>query len=324
MFRYDNVPEVPLVAELTVPAREPELWLGRTLVKAAALELGCNEVYNYSFVADAVLEACRATSLPHVMVRNPVAPEMRRVRRDVVPSLLASLAGNRHLQEEVRLMELGKGYHPETRGESDLPAEVFELAFAWSRPSGAHPYGELRTGVESLLARIGRPCVLRHLVDPLSHPFLHPARSAAITAGSLQLGYVGWLHPEVAARFELPGTSAVACLDLRAILTAGREDRRMEAIPRFPSQPVDVALVVPVATAVADVAAFLREAGRPLVRDVRLFEVYRGDRVPAGTKSLNFTVVLGAADRTLTAEDEAAFLGRVRERAADIGAELRG
>ena len=69
---------------------------------------------------------------------------------------------------------------------------------------------------------------------------------------------------------------------------------------------------------------FLRTTGRKLVKHVQLFEVYRGDRVPAGKKSLNFTVTLGADDRTLTDDDESKFLGKVRENCGQIGAELRG
>lgn len=324
MHRYDNIAEQPLAGVLTVPVREPELWLGRALVKAAATELGCHEVYNYSFVPDAVLAACGDMEAPHVVVRNPVAPEVNKIRRHVLPSLLASLAENQRLQAEVRLMELGKGYDPTVRGEQNLPAEVLELAFAWSRPSGAHPYAELRSGVESLLRRAGCGYALRSRARVLDRAWIHPGRTAAVTAGSTEIGYVGALHPEVQRRLGLPPATAVACLDLRAMLASGRQTKAMARVPRFPSQPVDVALVVPEATAVADVDAFLRGVGKKLVRDVVLFEVYRGDRVPAGSKSLNFTVVLGADDRTLVAEDEAKFLARVREQAGGIGATLRG
>jgi phenylalanyl-tRNA synthetase beta chain len=85
-----------------------------------------------------------------------------------------------------------------------------------------------------------------------------------------------------------------------------------------------VALLVDEATQVAQVVEFLRTTGRKLVKDVQLFEVYRGERLPAGKKSLNLTVTLGADDRTLTDEDEGKFLAKVRENAVQIGAELRG
>ncbi|MEZ5962838.1 MAG: phenylalanine--tRNA ligase subunit beta [Planctomycetota bacterium] len=324
MHRYDNIPEQPLAGTLTVPVREPELWLARTLVKDAATELACHEVYDYTFVPDAVLAACGAEVQAYVEVANPVAPEIRKIRRHVMPSLLASLAGNQRHAAEVRLVELGKGYDSERRVEGGLPAETLELAFAWSRAEGDHPYAELRSGVESLLRRIGCPHEVRARAEVGDRSWIHPGRTAAITAAGRELGYVGAVRPDVLQRLGLPAGCAVANLDLRAILGAGLQARTMSHLPRFPSQPVDVALIVPAATPVADVEAFLRSAGKKLVREVVLFEVYRGDRVPEGTKSLNFTVVLGADDRTLVADDEARFLARVREQAGTIGATLRG
>jgi phenylalanyl-tRNA synthetase beta chain len=88
--------------------------------------------------------------------------------------------------------------------------------------------------------------------------------------------------------------------------------------------PVDVALLVPESVRTAAAAAFLHECGKKLVRDVRLFEVYRGDGVATGHKSLNFTVTLGADDRTLEDKDEQRFLDAVRSSCASIGAQLRG
>ncbi|HLU38058.1 MAG TPA: hypothetical protein VK081_01660, partial [Planctomycetota bacterium] len=314
----------PLVAELAVPHREPELWLARGLLKTAATELGCHEVYNYSFVSDRLIAACGAGGQPYVRVRNPVAPELARVRRHVLPSLLGSLAANLRDAEEVRLMELGKGYHPEMPGDRNLPAEVFELAFAFGHARGADLYPVLRSGIASLLSRIGCACSMTALAEPRDRGWIHPGRTVAIHAGTEEVGYVGTLHPEVAEALDLPLSTAIACLDLRAILRAGQAPRQMTPIPRFPSQPVDVALVVPTSAKVAEVATFLRSVGGELVRAVELFEVYRGDRVPPGSKSLNFTVVLGAPDRTLTAEDEARYLDRVRSECRSIGAELRG
>jgi phenylalanyl-tRNA synthetase beta chain len=324
MHGYGDLGETPLVAELAVPHREPELWLARAMLKVGAMELACHEVYDYSFVPDAVLEACGDGERPHVVVRNPVAPEVSRIRRHVLPSLLAAVARNLRTESEVRLMELGKGYQPETRDDQGLPAEAFELAFAWARTAGADPYPELRSGVVSLLGRVGSAAVLEARAEAGDRGWLHPGRTAAIASGGREIGCVGIVHPEVARRLELPASTAIACLDVRAVLAAGLAGKEMTPIPRFPSQPVDVALVVASTTTVSEVERFLRTAGKELVRDVRLFEVYRGSSVPAGKKSLNFTVVLGAGDRTLTADDEARYLARVREGCVGIGAELRG
>ena len=182
----------------------------------------------------------------------------------------------------------------------------------------------LRSAVENLLGRLGFPSMLDQLVDPDGLPWVHPGRTVAIRRGVVTVGYVGSVHPQVSQKMQLPDTTAIANLDLRALLTSGVEATRFRAIPRFPSQPVDVALLVPQATRVVDVSRFLDDIGGTLVRSVRLFEVYRGAGLPEDHKSLNFTVTLGADDRTLTTADEEEYLSKVRQRAGDVGAQLRG
>lgn len=324
MFRYDNIPERPLHGTVAPPPRHEELFLARRLLEVACLEFGYSEVYNYSFVPDAVLTAAGAGDHSYLKVSNPVAPEISRIRRHVLPSLLASAPGNLRHAAEVKLCEHGKGYHAEMRDEHKLPHEVRELAFVMARRDGVHPYGELREAITGLLQRVGYPAVLGRVWHGTDQPWVHPSRAVAIDRDGSPCGYIAHLHPAIARAMDLPATTAIACLDVRALFANGRKIAAYRATPTFPVLPVDVALLVDATTHVATVIEFLRTTGRKLVKDVQLFEAYRGDRLPAGKKSLNFTVTLGADDRTLTDEDEAKFLGKVREQAANIGAELRG
>jgi len=324
MFRYDNIPERPLVGTIEPPPRNEELASSRRFIETACLDQAFNEVYNYSFVSDAVLEACNAGDHAYVGVDNPVAPEQARLRRHVMPSLLASARGNLRQRTEVRLVEHGKGYHAEMKGDRGLPHEVREIAFVIARPNGAHPFGDLREAVLSLLLRLGYPAVMARVWHGKDQPWVHPSRAVAVDRDGSPCGYVAHLHPAVARSMDLPAQTAIACIDVRALLASARRIQSYEPVPVYPDLPVDVALLVDESVEVATVAGFLRTAGRKLVRGVDLFEVYRGERLPAGKKSLNFTVTLGAPDRTLTDSDESKYLVKVRDRAADIGAELRG
>ncbi len=324
MYRYDNIPERPLHGTIAPPVRTEELFLARRLLEVACTDLGFSEAYNYSFVADAVLTACDAMSHAYVQVANPVAPDQTRIRRHVLPSLLSSVAQNLRQHAEVRLCEHGKGYHAEMPGDDKLPHEVREISFVLSRTNGLHPFGELREAMGSLLLRLGYPAVIARVWHGKDQPWVHPSRAVAIDRDGSPVGYIAHLHPGVARAMNLPAMTAIACLDVRAVLANGRQIARYQPVATFPPLPVDVALLVDEATQVAMVAEFLRTTGRKLVRAVQLFEVYRGDRLPAGKKSLNFTVTLGADDRTLTDEDESKYLGKVREQASTIGGELRG
>ena len=136
MFRYDNIPEVPLQSTVMPPLREAELFTARRILELGATELGACEAYNYSFAPDALLAAVGAKDHAYMQVQNPVAPEQTRIRRHVLPSVLGNLRGNLRQGGEALLMEHGKGYHPEVRDEHKLPREVREIVFAWSRSSG--------------------------------------------------------------------------------------------------------------------------------------------------------------------------------------------
>ncbi|MBK8976917.1 MAG: phenylalanine--tRNA ligase subunit beta [Planctomycetes bacterium] len=323
MFRYDNIPERPLVSVVEVPPRDPELELERRAVLLCAAELGAHEVYDYSFVPDATLERCGALGLDYVRVTNPVAPEITRIRRHVLPSLLASTAPSLRSAAEVRTFEVGKGYHPERRDADGLPHEVRELALVFARRDGEPCYPELRDGVETLLRRLGYPAVADRVLSD-APPWAHPQRCAELRRGERAVGFVGHLHPAVARALELPASTAIATVDLRALLATARREPRYQRISPYPPQPVDVALLVPHDVQVAAVDAFLRAVDTDLVQRVELFEVYTGEGIPGDRKSVNFTVTLGSMERTLSAKDEESYLSRVRQRCAEIGAELRG
>ena len=326
MYRYDNIPEQPLQGTIEPPPHNEELFLVRRMVEISCLELRCHEVYNYSFTPDAVLAACGAKDHDYVRVGNPVAPEITRMRRHVLPSLLATVEGNLRQRAEVRLVETGKGYHAEMKDEHGLPHEVRELAFVYARRDGdaGHLFGELREDVQLLLRRLGYPVELTRSWSGKDQPWVHPARAVALDRDGSPVGYVAHLHPGVARDLALPRQVAIACIDIRALHANGRQQPGYAPVPVYPELPVDVALMVDGAVQVADVAQFLRDTGRKLIRGVELFEVYRGEHLPEGRKSLNFTVTLGADDRTLTDKDESKFLDNVRKNCSAIGAELRG
>ena len=324
MFRYDNIPEQPLQSVVVPPLREPELFLVRRMCELAATEVGANEVYDYTFTPDAVLEQCMALEHEYVRVTNPVAPEITRIRRHVLPSLLSNLVQNLRREPEAVLFEHGKGYQPERRDSDKLPHEVRELAFCWSRRDGAHPFAELREAIASLLQRVGHAADMSRSWHGQNQPWVHPNASVSIDRGGSPVGYVAHLHPAVARKLSVPATTAIATIDVRALLASGRSEPAFRQLPAFPLLPVDVALLVPESVQAATASAFLQQKGQKLVKEVRLFEVYRGDGVPSGHKSLNFTVTLGADDRTLEDKDEQKYLDAVRSSCGEIGAQLRG
>src|SRR5690606_28939556 len=137
----------------------------------------------------------------------------------------------------VFLFEHGKGYHPEVRDHDGLPREVRELAFVLARRDGEHPYPELREKVALLLRRAGCPATIVRPWQGADQPWVHPGAAAAIDRDGSPVGYVAHLHPATARRLGVPGTTAIACVDVRALLLAGRTTVRFEPLPSFPQLP---------------------------------------------------------------------------------------
>lgn len=159
--------------------------------------------------------------------------------------------------------------------------------------------------------------------EPADEPFLHPGRSARVLTGGRQVGWVGEIHPEVAERFELEGWP-VAALELELEACRPDPEPRFEPFFNVPAVNRDLAVVVDDATPVGEMLESMRALESSLLVGVRVFDVYTGEQVPEGKKSVAFSLTF-QADRTLTDEEVdaevARIAGRLRER---FGAELRG
>ena len=337
--RYDEVEPLAPRARVEPIVHDPELTLVRKLRECLAYECGYDEAYNYSFLPDDLCAKLDLEDRAYARVGNAVAAHMTRMRCDVLPSLLGSLPVNLRSQEVVPLFEVGKGYRPEVDGEErdgkKLPFEVIQAcgALVDQRKEAESPCRTVRGHVEHLLGRMGRPALpVRRLSDSEAAQisWMHPGRTAVFHDPDNDfriVAYVGALHPSTVAALDItaPGEVAAAfCIDVRELLRMPEVEQSYEPLAKFPSQPVDLAFLVDESTTVAELTRLCREANPKLVRAVDLFEVYRGQGLPEGKKSLNFTVTLSSPKRTLTAEDEERYITRVREAAAEAGAELRG
>ena len=337
ILRYGSVPERRLVAEVAPPPRDER----RAMVRAAQDRLAggarFRETISYSFVEDRVLEALGESGRPHVAVANPVAEGLSRVRRSVVPSLLAALAANRRHRDEVRLFELGKGYLPERANERGEPFERHELGLAWAAPSaagdarfdaGALP--RLQGVVEDLVRHLRRELPPWARASPEAMPaWAHPGRALAARAldAAEPLALVAALEPGAKRRLgltgELDADVAVAVVSVDALLAAPPLARAYRPVPRFPGVKIDLAAAAPADLPAGTLVAAIEKAGKGLVGSVELFDVYQGASVGAGRRSLAWHVLLSSDSRTLAEADVAKFVERAAREIAAAGGELR-
>lgn len=318
---YDAIPEV--IFQGQIPA--PKIDRDRLLVERAKLALvgcGCQEVITYSLVSPhqaAQLDVRAAwppkdgAPSPLIRVANPMSVEQSALRQTLLGSLLETLSANLRHRERVWCFELARVYLPPL---DPLPREPRRLTLAlaglrrprsWAEPPEATDFFDLKGVVEQLLQALG---VHGAAYRPIEHPTLQPGRAAEVVIGPpgapVVLGVLGQVHPRVAERFDLESHAVqVAELDFEALVAAATEELSTTALPRFPSLQMDLALIVDEAISQARVLEELRQAGGELLEDVRLFDVYRGAPIPAGQKSLAYTLTFRAPDRTLTDEEVA-------------------
>lgn len=303
------------------------------LIKRLMSASGFFEVVNFSFTRREVFDRLRLAGddplRKTVALRNPLSEEACVLRTSLLPSLLENLRWNENRNlRDVKIFEIAKTFH--VWDSSDLPRERKEMAAVAIGARGALHWDGGKGEVDffflkGVLDALGKMLGLKMELGPIASPFLHPGRAAGIEAGGHTLGWIGEIHPEVAEGFGLSSTPFVFGLaDLELIATLFHPQRRYSSLPRFPAVVRDVALMVPGDLPCLRPYELIRKAGGDLVDEVRLFDVYQGQKIPAGYKSLAFSIYYRAEDRTLTDEEVNQVHGALLEvLRRDLGAEIR-
>jgi phenylalanyl-tRNA synthetase beta chain len=303
---YDRLPATLLSGELPPQRNNRPLEL-EDKVRDVLANAGLQEAVCYSLIAKEH-EAKLGIGGDWVELVNPISPERSAMRKSLLTNLLEAAAENLKHSDTACLFEIGAVYLPQT-GER-LPDEPRRLAVvlsgrrradAWDDPQGqeraALDFFDLKGVVERLAAAMHLPQVtVRSKKDV---PFLHPGRAAELLVGDKSVGSFGELHPKAAMAFGLAERAVlVADLDLEAILATAPDRFAYTAVPQHQSALRDVAVVVDESLSNEAVVREIRSAGAELLADVRLFDVYRGESIPPGKKSLAYALTY-QADRTL-------------------------
>ncbi|HEY0949652.1 phenylalanine--tRNA ligase subunit beta [Nocardioides sp.] len=344
---YDQVPSVlPREAAGRGLTREQRLRrrVGRTLAGA-----GCVEVISFPFVGDASFDALGLAGddpLRHtVRLANPLSSEEPSYTTTLLPGLLRAAARNLGRGASgVSLFETGTVAFPVDRGPAPiygvdwrptdgelaklfdaLPEQPLHLAVALAgERERAGWWGAGRASGWSdaigLVRRLGTELGVPIEVAASSRMPWHPGRCATLSVGGEPLGHAGELHPKVCQAFGLPARSAAVEIDLDALMRHARDVTPGPEFSTYPLAKEDVALIVDDAITTAAVEAALREGAGELLESIRLFDVYTGEQVGAGRKSLAFALRFRAPDRTLTEEETAA----ARDAAVALAAERTG
>jgi len=325
---YDSVPLTMISQPIPQQDPDPLITLKREIVNHLT-GYGFQELVTYSWVSREALNRLQPgvdnAGETALRLLNPMTTEQEYLRVSLRANLLTALAENlKHEGGGIRLYELGRAYIPQTE---NLPDERETLCGLLCRPetevswhgSGEPPdFFEAKGVVEGLLKYLGIVAGFQRSSDG----GLHPNKQAAVVVGGVNVGVVGELHPQVLAGFEITEPAYIFEIDVPSLLPFTADYKVFQPVPRFPPTVRDIALVLADGIAHGDVMDIIQ--GFPLVERVTLFDVYTGERIPPGTKSLAYRIVYQSPTHTLTDAEVNEVQRQILDRLShDFGATLR-
>lgn len=321
---FENIPSHSPRIPMTLSTR-PERELDLDGVKQRLTSLGFQEVITYSFIEPG-WAAAMAPDVEGIPLANPISADMSTMRPSLWPGLIGCARHNfARQQPRVRIFETGLQF--QRRGGEIVQEPMLAALVAgdchgeqWGQVSRPVDFYDLKADLEAILRLGGDDAAFRFVAT--AHPALHPGQSATIYRGDECVGHIGMLHPQLAAQWDIGGNLYLFELRLSAI----KEGRlpAFEPLSKFPSIRRDIAVVVDRELPLAEVEQCIRGHGTEILRDILPFDVYTGDKVDSGRKSLALGLILQASSRTLTDQEvEEMIEGILRGLSEKLGAQLR-
>lgn len=320
-YGYNQIPTTAMTGVTTRGGYSPEQMLERSL-GTVCRSLGYDEIITYSFISPTYYDKIH---LPEdsplresMKIMNPLGEDTSIMRTTVMPSMLEILTRNyNYRNKEAHLYELGRTYFEREDGMADEPKH---LSLGVYGPEES--FFTLKGAVETILDSIRAEDVT--YVAEKSDPSYHPGRCAKVYVNGQEVGTLGQIHPLVAANYGVDAELYYADLKFDALFASRGADPEYQPLPKFPAVTRDIAVLVDKAVTVGAMESSIQAAAKGLLKDVTLFDIYEGAKLPTGKKSVAFNLVLRADDRSLTAQEADDEVNLVLERLKkDFGAMLR-
>jgi phenylalanyl-tRNA synthetase beta chain len=344
IYGYDNIPETRMADQLPPQIGNP-LLDKEEKVRDLLVVQGLQEIISYRFTTperetrrlpavDGSQSSPESDGRPYVRLANPISTDKTVMRHSVLASLLETAEHNARIRERLALFEIGPIFLSSEQG--GLPDELQRLAVLLAGPrslptwQGADNAPMDFYDMKGLLAGLLETLHIPDLhYEPGKNPTFHPGKCARVLSGEKQLGVFGELHPQVRERYDWPaayaGTPILAAdMDMDAILALVPALYETAPVPEYPPVLEDLALVVDESLPAERVAELIRQTGGKVVANVHLFDVYRGEKIGPGKKSLAYSLTYQVADKTLSDKDVAGIRTRILRRLEqEVGAKLR-
>jgi len=323
-FGYDNIPVTLPSGEATTGKMPFKLRVEET-ARDVAEACGFSQGMSYSFespkVFDKLLLPVDSELRKSVTIMNPLGEDYSIMRTTSLNGMLTSLATNYNRRnKDVCLYELGNIYLPKQVPVTELPTErmMFTLGMY-----GSGDFFTMKGVVESFFEKIGMNKKAEY--DGKSDKqFLHPGRQAQINYEGTVVGYLGEVHPEVADNYNIGTRAYVAVLDILNILEFATYDRKYQGIAKYPAVTRDISMVVPKHILAGEIEKIIGQRGGKILEACHLFDIYEGEQIKKGFKSMAYSISFRAKDRTLEEADVTAAMKKILNGLEALGVVLRG
>lgn len=321
IYGYDKIPSSVMSGEAKASLTQKQRF--ERTVSNIVLAAGCYEVMTYSFMSPKCYDKINLPSdsplRKSVVISNPLGEDTSVMRTTVFPSMLDVLTRNYNNRNSAAwLYEIGNEYIP--NGENELPDENPQLVIGMYG-NGVDFY-QLKGIVEAVLYGANIPDW--DITPETDNSTFHPGRCAVISKGGKQLAILGEVHPSVLSNYSIGTKAYMARMDMQAMMAAQAPERQYHPLPKFPAVSRDLSLICDENLPIIELEKAIKSAVNPSVlEDVKLFDIYQGAQIEAGKKSVSYSVVLRAMDRTLTDEEADHAVKKVLKALEKVGAVLR-
>ena len=322
-YGYDRIPTTLPNGEATTGKLPFKLRIEQK-ARDIAEYCGFSQGMCYSFespkVFDKLLLDAEDPARKAITIANPLGEDFSIMRTLSLNGMLTSLATNYNRRnKDVRLYELGNIYIPKDLPLKELPDERMQFTLGMY---GDCDFFVMKGVVEEFLESIGMRKKI--VYDPKAGKnFLHPGRQANIIYEGTVLGYLGEVHPGVCDNYDIKTRTYIAVLDMPAVVPFATFDRKYEGIAKYPAVTRDISMVVPEDIMVGQIEAVIEQRGGKILEDYQLFDIYEGDQIKEGFKSVAYSITFRASDKTLEEADVSGAMRKILNGLEGMGIELR-
>ena len=322
-FGYANIPMTLPSGEATTGKLPFKLRI-ESMAREIAEFCGFSQGMTYSFespkVFDKLLLPEDSKLRQTVTIANPLGEDFSIMRTSSLNGMLTSLSTNYNRRNKnVRLYELGNIYLPKQVPVTELPDERMQFTLGMY---GDGDFYTMKGVIEEFLYKVGMRKKPEY--DPnAGRPYLHPGRQANVIYDGTVIGYLGEVHPTVAANYNMKDRVYIAVIDMPEIVSRATFDRKYEGIAKFPAATRDISMLAPKEILAGDIEKVFDEKGGKNLESYQLFDIYEGAQIRGGYKSVAYSLVFRAKDRNLEETDISGAMDKILKALENMGIELR-